>query len=42
MAISKTDLGLLIGLLGLLSGLGLSPILLLAALASFLIGRSTR
>jgi hypothetical protein len=35
MAISKTDLGLL----GLLATLGLSPFLLLAGLASFLVGR---
>jgi hypothetical protein len=42
MAISKTDLNLLLGLLSLLATLGLSPVLLLAALASFLVGRSTR
>jgi hypothetical protein len=42
MAISKTDLSLLIGLLGLLATLGLSPVMLLAALASFLAGRGTR
>jgi hypothetical protein len=42
MAISKTDLGLLLGLLSLLAGLGLSPALLLAALASFFVGRAIR
>ena len=42
MAISKTDLSLLIGLLGLLATLGVSPVLLLAALVSFLAGRGTR
>jgi len=41
MAISKTDLSLLLGLLGLLATLGLSPVLLLAALAAFLVGRAT-
>jgi hypothetical protein len=38
----KTDLSLLIALLGLLESLGLSPALLLVALVSFLVGRSTR
>jgi hypothetical protein len=42
MAITKTDLSLLLGLLGLLATLGLSPALLLAAIASFLAGRCTR
>jgi hypothetical protein len=42
MAITKTDLSLLLGLLGLLATLGLSPVLLLAAIASFLAGRCTR
>jgi hypothetical protein len=41
MAISKTDLSLLLALLGLLATLGLSPVLLLAALVSFLVGRAT-
>jgi len=38
MAISKTDLSLL---LGLLATLGLSPVLLVAALVAFLVGRAT-
>jgi hypothetical protein len=42
MAISKTDLGLLLGLLGLLVALGLSPALLLASLFSFIVGRAVR
>jgi hypothetical protein len=41
MAISKTDLSLLLGLLSLLATLGLSPVLLLAALVAFLVGRAT-
>jgi hypothetical protein len=41
MAISKTDLSLLLGLLSLLATLGLRPVLLLAALVAFLVGRAT-
>jgi hypothetical protein len=37
---AKTDLGLMIGLLGLLATLGLSPVLLLVALVSFLVGKA--
>ena len=36
---NKTDLNLLLGMLGLLATLGASPVLLLVALISFLIGR---
>jgi hypothetical protein len=39
-AMTKTDLGLMIGLLGLLATLGLSPVLLLVALVSFLVGKA--
>ncbi len=39
---TKTDLGLLLGLLGLLAALGLSPALLLVALVSFMVGQATR
>jgi len=39
--IDKTDLGILLGLLSLLVGLGLSPIVLLVASVSFLAGRLT-
>jgi hypothetical protein len=38
----KTDLSLLIALLGLLASLGLSPVLLLVALIGFFAGRATR
>lgn len=38
----KTDLGLIIGLISLLVTLGLSPTLLLASIAAFLVGRATR
>ena len=37
---TKTDLGLLLGLLSLLAALGLSPVLLLASLTSLLVGRA--
>lgn len=42
MAVTKTDLSLALALLGLLATLGLSPVLLLAAFVSFLVGRVTR
>jgi hypothetical protein len=42
MTLSKADIALLIGLLGLLASLGLNPTLLLASLASFLIGKAIR
>jgi hypothetical protein len=42
MSVSKADLGLVIGLLGLLAAFGLGPVLLLVALASYLVGRATR
>ena len=38
---TKTDLGLILGLLGLLAAVGLSPVLLLVAFASYLVGRAT-
>jgi len=40
MWITKSDLGLLIGLLGLLVALGLAPGLILVALVSFLVGKA--
>jgi hypothetical protein len=38
----KTDLSLLITLLGLLANLGLGPVALLVALIGFFVGRATR
>jgi hypothetical protein len=42
MSMSKADLGLLIGLLGLLATFGVGPVVLLVALVSYLVGRATR
>jgi hypothetical protein len=42
MSPKKVDLGLLIGLLGLLAGLGVEPALLLGTLVGFLAGSSSR
>jgi hypothetical protein len=39
---TKSDLGLLIGLAGLLVALGLTPALVLVALVSFMVGRAWR
>jgi hypothetical protein len=38
----KTDLSLLITLMGLLASLGLSPVALLVALIGFFVGRASR
>lgn len=41
LAMTKTDLGLILGLLGLLAAIGLSAPVLLAAVVSFAVGRVT-
>ncbi len=42
MNLSKEEVGLLLALVGILATLGLSPVLVLASLVSFLVGRLTR